>query len=173
MQKVGPSKVRPRKVWVALIVKNTFPTAKNIQLGRQLLDSSVPIPVSSLFNRRDRRPGEMIERLWRSMGVSQSSIRSYLKRCNKETSLAGLKHAYLLGVKDPFGKLPKDTVFIPGIGSALSGNDVFLTRSPCIEPSDGRLVPVTTKRPSRLSANDWKWLNSTSFWNCHLCVTQK
>jgi hypothetical protein len=163
MRKVQRSKVRSPKEWVVLIVKRTFPSKNNIQLGRQLLgSSSASKPALSSF-KRNRGPGEMFERLWRSMGVSQSSIQSYVKRCNKRASIAGLKHTYLLGVKDPFDKLPKGKIFIPGIGSAISGNSVFVTRSPCIEPSDGRLIPVTKKKPSGMSANDWEWLNSLPF----------
>lgn len=158
MQKVRPSKLRPRGNFVCLIVKTTFPTTKNIQLGRQLDSNSKPC--LSAFTKRDRGPGEMIERLLLSHGVAQSTIRSYVKRCNKRGTLAGLKHAYLLGVKDPTGQLPKGSVFVRGIGDALDGNHIFITRSPCVEHSDGRLVPVVTKKPSRMSKGDWKWLST-------------
>lgn len=162
MQKVGPSKAKPRERWVCMLVKQTFPTSKNVQLGRQLDHSSQP---SLSYFKRDRSAGDMIERLWKSLGVPQRTFISYARRCNKKDSIRGLKHAYLLGVADPTGNLPEGTVFVPGLGRESRGNHdkVFITRSPCVESSDGRLVPVVDKRPRTMSRSDWEWINTFSF----------
>ena len=136
MQKVKPSKVRPAADWVCLIVKNICPTSKNVQIGREL--NSDAAPCLSYF-RRDNGPGEMIERLWQSQGVPLGTCKQYAKRCNKKGSISGLKHSYLLGVADPTGQLPKGHVFIPGMGKDHGRHTkLFTTRSPCVEPSDGR-----------------------------------
>lgn len=164
MLKVGPSRVCPSEDWVCLVVKNTFPTSKNVQLGRSLtLQNSTP-PSLSHFRNKDQGPGEMVERLWRSLGVKRSISARYAKRCNQKGTLAGLKHAYLLGVADPTGFLPRGHVFVPGMGKEHGKRGrIFITRSPCIEPSDGRMVPICNTKPRRMPNVMWEWLTRFPF----------
>ncbi len=73
---------------------------------------------------------------------------------------------------DPTGKLPENTVFIPGY--TLDGNNsrelfgevhkkVYVSRSPCLEPGDAKLLSVIGSKPEGMVMNDWDFLCSFSF----------
>ena len=82
--------------------------------------------------------------------------------------------AHLKGCIDPTGKLPENRVFIsgyvksPGKGclSEIFGNiheKVFISRSPCLEPGDAKLVSVVGNKPSAMTSEEWNMLCSYSF----------
>ena len=78
-----------------------------------------------------------------------------------------------MGVCDPTGKLPDGTIFIPGkvydtkaqkqklIVESFS--HVFVTRSPCKEPSDASFLPVVSTKPKEMSNEEWQWLCNKPF----------
>ncbi len=80
--------------------------------------------------------------------------------------------AHLKGCIDPTGFLPPKTVFISGYTTdndnsrALFGKVhtmLYLSRSPCLEPTDAKLVPVIGSKPKEMSKNDWNMLCSYRF----------
>ena len=40
---------------------------------------------------------------------------------------------------------------------------LFVTRSPCLEPTDGRIVPLVQHKPSAMSDEEWQWLRDKPF----------
>lgn len=54
-------------------------------------------------------------------------------------------HTSLIGVADPTGKIPRNSVFISGMGGLVK-SQIFLTRFPCTESKDGIVVNVANKR---------------------------
>lgn len=104
-------------------------------------------------------PSEMVLRLWAALGLGRATIDAYSARCRRAGSLAELPHASLSGVADPFASLPPGSVFAPGI----SGSRLFVTRFPCVKPSDGRLLPLVTSRPQSMLQSQWEWLGRLPF----------
>merc|ERR1712238_131548 len=82
-----------------------------------------------------------------------------------------LRHVHLVGCTDPTGSLPENRVFITGYTSSgdcreLFGKvhkKVYVSRSPCLEPGDAKLVSVIGSKPKRMSSDDWKLLCSYDF----------
>lgn len=115
----------------------------------------------------------MYDRLLVEFGVPASAVRRYGARVDK--SYAGIKHAHLLGVIDPTGMLPSGHIFITGyVGGAdeekeerhvfgAIHNEVFVTRSPCLEPSDAKLLPVVGSKPTDMTMDAWEFLCSLLF----------
>lgn len=55
-------------------------------------------------------------------------------------------------------------IFLPGLGLERKNHkQLFVTRSPCVRPNDGRLLPLVTSKPNNLSQNLWDWLNGLPF----------
>lgn len=104
-------------------------------------------------------PSEMVLRLWAALGLDAPTMQEYAERCRAASSAAELTHASLSGVADPFASLPPGTVFAPGI----SGSRLFVTRFPCVKPTDGRLLPLVSERPQSMLASQWEWLQRLPF----------
>lgn len=86
--------------------------------------------------------------------------------------MSGLKHSYLMGVCDPTGMLPEGSVFIPGYCSNEKEERVlfsshleriFVTRSPCKDPTDGKLLPLVGTKPEEMPRDVWEWLCKKPF----------
>ena len=87
-------------------------------------------------------------------------------------NVAGLRHTYLMGVSDATGMLPEGTIFIPGYYTNSENERVlfsshleriFVTRSPCLEPSDCKMLPLVGTKPTDMPEDDWKWLCNKPF----------
>ena len=86
-------------------------------------------------------------------------------------SLSSFWVAHLKGVIDPTGKIPKNKVFVPGYVASNGSRElfgkvnktVFLSRSPCLEPSDAKLVSVVGCKPVGMSSSEWDMLCSYNF----------
>ena len=67
--------------------------------------------------------------------------------------------------------VPENSVFITGYTSngstrKLFGNvhkTVYVSRSPCLEPGDAKIVHVIGSRPKNMSTGDWELLCSYDF----------
>ena len=81
--------------------------------------------------------------------------------------------AHLKGCIDPTGKLPENKVFISGfVKSPENGcgeifgkvyEKVFISRSPCLEPGDAKLLKVVGNKPKCMTLEEWNQLCSYSF----------
>ena len=79
----------------------------------------------------------MVTNMFRNMGATKATVNEYKK------GRLGYEHAWLAGVRDPYpgGCLPDSAIYIPGLpGPHAAGvPHLFVTRSPCVLPGDGRL----------------------------------
>jgi hypothetical protein len=59
-------------------------------------------------------------------------------------------------------------IFMTGLHGCPNGfsagqEDIFLTRSPCVKPTDGRKLPLVMERPPGVSTSTWEWLLGLPF----------
>ena len=80
--------------------------------------------------------------------------------------------AHLKGCVDPTGALPENKVFISGYTTDSNNNRVlfgeahakiFLSRSPCLAPTDAKVVSVVGSKLEEMSEDDWNMLCSYNF----------
>ena len=105
----------------------------------------------------------MITRLWEALDVPRVVIQSYQHRVKKHP--ASIAHVWLVGVTDPTSSLPAGHIFVTGaVGTAVVDSpELFITRAPAINTSDGRLLPVLSQRPAAMSQRKWDWLLQLPF----------
>jgi hypothetical protein len=163
MIKVGPSRSNHRNTWVVIVAKGVYPCESNVSLGRYM-DPESDNPCKSFMQRPARPLSEMYIRLIIGLGVPRRAVMSYVRNAK---TIKGLKHAHLRGVYDPSGELPADTVFVTGYSSddaserqhfAKNSKKLFVTRSPCVEPSDGKMLRVVSSKPKLMKKDTWEWL---------------
>lgn len=97
---------------------------------------------------------EMVQLLLKHLGVPKAKLEGYMNR-----QLA--QDAFVVGVADPTGAIPAGCVFVTGLQGV---NKVFITRSPCVLPEDGRvLTAIDSIRPGHMKEADWQWLQGLPF----------
>merc|ERR1712238_315349 len=104
--------------------------------------------------------GTMGHALFSGLGVPDDVLSSY-ERSSKHWE--GSHHAYCVGVADPTDALPEGTVFVTGFGVECPDRDILITRFPCTEKSDGRILSAISSRPKKMNEEDWKMLCSMHF----------
>ncbi|CAJ1958926.1 unnamed protein product [Cylindrotheca closterium] len=161
MQKVLPS-TRPDRLKGAeiLICKHkVHPTSGNEMIGKKL-DPAAKDPSEQGFKTKIAKPlSPMVFRLWETLGVPTDLCQRY----KAESLLPDRRnHAWLVGVPDPTGALPPDTIFVPGMKKQES-HDLFVTRLPCYAREHGRKFRAITQKPRQMSSADWEWLNNLYF----------
>lgn len=136
------------------------PGSTNEFIGRKLSKERKPPPPKTFKADIKKKPlTQMIFRLWETMGVPKDICERY----RKESVLPDRRnHAWLVGVPDPTGCLPPDTVFVPGMKDQGACN-FFVTRCPCYAHEHGRKFHSLTQKPLGMSSDDWDWLNNFSF----------
>jgi ribosomal protein L24 len=170
MKKAGPSLTSDEETMFLLITTGGLhPSKLNGYIGRALDENLKPPPARS-FTREVRKLSEMIERLWEGESVPKSVIKNYKKQASfpagalsSRSALKSLKHAFVVGVADPTGLLPPGHIFVTGAGAVRTSPELFITRSPCVVPSDGRVLPVVTTKPAEMSVSEWSWLEDLQF----------
>jgi hypothetical protein len=148
-----------------LICKNGVhpaPGTMNEYMGRKLDTTLKPPPLKGFKDQCKKKPlSDMILRLWHDMKVPEGVCSKYAR---KSLCAANRNHAWIGGFADPTGSLPTGHMFVPGLQkSTLCPEEVFITRSPCNKPVDGRVIPLVTTKPSQMSVAHWEWLNQLSF----------
>jgi RNA dependent RNA polymerase len=158
MMKALPSRKNKRVEWVYLIAKGVYPTKPNVNIGKYL-DPDSDGPPESFLKRPSKRLSDMYVNLMHGLGVPLNVVERYRRNAMK---MKGLKHTHLRGVRDPTGLLPEDAVYVTGpIPEGLK--KLFVTRSPCLEPSDAKLLKVVSSKPSRMTLESWKQLGGYAF----------
>jgi len=76
--------------------------------------------------------------------------------------------AWVVGIADPTAALTAGHIFVSGLPQhrmpLIHGqHHVFVTRVPCVRPSDGRLLPVVTSQPVGMLDNQWQHLLKRPF----------
>jgi hypothetical protein len=92
----------------------------------------------------------MVEGLLLGLEVPRQELKEYTERPEKED-------CFLVGVADPTGALPPGHVFVTGLPQL---HRAFVTRCPCVDPTDGHIFPTVHHRPGMMSEEDWKWLQA-------------
>ena len=172
MRKVGPSKSKEimhekkDSNWVVMLVtqQGVHPSQTNRIFGQHLNQPEVGKSdrQSRNFEYRNKMLSPMIKDVVVGLGIARDTVESYAKAAKE--SRDQLKHAWLVGVADPTDSIPEGHIFITGMGFEKGKHSsIFITRAPCIEADDGRLLPVVTTKPRSMSKKDWEWLNELAF----------
>lgn len=149
MRKVGPSTcAQAGDDWAWLLITRDYPSSNNLQIGKWVSGGT---PCKS-FAQKALSP--MLMRLLKSLGVPSNNISAYASRGHLR------KEAWVVGAADPTNSLPASQVFVSGFNKeqvpCVDGHyKVFVTRSPCTTPDDGRLLQVVNERPPAMSIEDW------------------
>ena len=97
---------------------------------------------------------------------------TWLTQLASDSYLCRIFLAHLKGCVDPTGALPENKVFISGYTTDSKNNRVlfgdahakiFLSRSPCLAPTDAKLVSVVGSKPEDMCMDDWDMLCSYDF----------
>ena len=162
MVKVGPSRCCDDD-WVCLVVKNVFPSTVNTLVSRALAGDELSASarkelentMSMRASKNRQKPG-IVMRLMSALGVPDDVMKAYENKSPEEAT-----HTWVVGGADPTNSLPAGHIFVTGLTPILQSsglNKLFVTRSPCILPSHGRMLPVVTQRPSGMASATWDWL---------------
>jgi ribosomal protein L24 len=163
MKKVGPSRKENCSLdeGLLLITKiGLHPFMNNEMVGRLLDPNQLDPPTS--FWKNQKKLTDMITDLWKGLGVPKRVSDDYVRQSVGRARR--LQHAFVVGVADPTMELPSGTVYVTGLNrTGLDLEKLFVTRSPCMGPCDGRMLEQVTKKPDSMSEENWKWLESLHF----------
>ena len=155
MRKVGPSIICSDD-WVSLVVVRTSPSSVSSDLGK-VFSGSQP---SKSFKQKPLSP--MIMKVWEALGVPRRVVFKYEKNRG-----VNLHNGGFVGLADPTDCIPPGHIFITGAHRNCAGMKfparVFVTRSPCVRPEDGRILPIVRGKPWDMSDEHWEWLLSLPF----------
>ena len=155
MRKVGPSIICSDD-WVSLVVVRTSPSSVSSDLGK-VFSGSQP---SKSFKQKPLSP--MIMKVWEALGVPRRVVFKYEKNRG-----VNLHNGGFVGLADPTDCIPPGHIFITGAHRICAGMKfparVFVTRSPCVRPEDGRILPIVRGKPWDMSDEHWEWLLSLPF----------
>lgn len=162
MRKVGPSTSKKKAFNGAfLIINQVYPSSNNEMMEREINPLFNPPPKTSEKNLEGIPI--MVLNLLRACGVPVDTLEEYKTACKQYKYR---NHANLVGVCDcTVGALPQGTVYISGIGvgGGMGGRKVAITRVPCTEPDDLKLVPVISEKPREMRHDDWAHLKNLPF----------
>jgi hypothetical protein len=166
MRKVGPSRLPVTgsfaKNGILVVTRiGKHPNSTNEQVAR-LLNSGKAVTKTFTDKIKLKKVSTMYTRIWKALDTPTEQIEKYVMKSLKPE---GLEHACVVGVADPTCQLPSGSVFVTGTKHAKwsSKEKIYVTRSPCVEPKDGRMLPVITSRPAEMSEDDWEWLQNLRF----------
>jgi transcription antitermination factor NusG len=158
MKKVGPSSHKDANMHEAFILINRVTPSQNTRMVARLLDPNEKDPPQTW---RPTKLSDMILCLWKNLGVPEKVGSKYITESLKRENL---KHSFVVGLSDPTSILPAGSIFIPGLHKAnLSLQEIFVTRSPCVEPRDGRMLRLVTSKPESMPIDTWEWLHTLHF----------
>ena len=138
----------------------------NVYMGRL---SSVNIdadPPPASFQPKKLSP--MITRLFEALGAPKDMVKDYAQKSGRYSvdseDVDCINHAYVRGVIDPTGQLPSGYVFLTGVRNEDAlGDELFVTRSPCIQVDDARMLDVITEQPEGMNDESWEYLQELPF----------
>ncbi|KAL7543918.1 hypothetical protein ACHAXR_013297 [Thalassiosira sp. AJA248-18] len=160
----APPSVTSDESWVAIVIKNGFPTDGNVQLNKYF-DPHLD-PCDSWKNNKQKELSKMHKRMLIGYGINIKDVDSYV---TSSTNHVNLRHAHLKGLADPTLKLPEDKVFISGYTSNQSNErvifgscfkQVYVSRSPAVAPEDAKILSVVGEKTDDMSEDDWDQLCS-------------
>uniref|UniRef100_A0A7S4VFE2 RNA-dependent RNA polymerase n=1 Tax=Ditylum brightwellii TaxID=49249 RepID=A0A7S4VFE2_9STRA len=161
MRKVSESMAKKKAFeGVFLLINEAYPSSSNKMMERCINPNSRKAPTKS--STADLKElGEMISKVLLACGVPDDLLIKYKKNC---TEFQGRHHTFLVGMCDcTAGGLPPGTVFLTGFGVGSVHRKVFITRSPCTEPQDAKVIPIVSEKPTDMLQEDWNHLCSLPF----------
>ena len=156
MRKVGPSETSSDE-WVYLLAVRASPSTTCKRVGKRL--ARLPLPKNEL---PVKKLSPMLETLWKALGVPVAAIEMLRKKHKDEKG----EHAYVAGFADSMGAMPAGHIFATGLLELCKVrkiSHVFVTRTPCVEATDGQLLPVVTDKPKGMTDDDWELLRDMPF----------
>jgi ribosomal protein L24 len=166
MKKVGPSELHhandQNKVY--FLIKGIFPSKNNLHIAKRLHNQ---VPPQSF---QPPKLSQMACAVFLARGVPREIIHQYVQKSRGKRG-KHLQHAFLVGLRDPTNSIPEGHIFVTGSAStevddnteSKIGNKVLITRFPCTEALDARVLPVIKKRPPQMSVPDWNSLRELAF----------
>jgi len=161
MIKVPPSTISNDN-WVYFLVCGIFPSHHSTLMERNLNVNHYlgPPPQSSEKELGRKFNKNMLPDLLYMSGVPMEVIKSYAFESRS------WKHAHdanCVGVSDPTNSLPEGTIFVTGLAIGGVDKEIFVTRFPCTDADDGKLLISLGIRPKCVSTDAWKFLISLPF----------
>jgi len=173
VKKCGISKIQlpQKKVDKSTATKKTFKGAFMLFNAVHPWDSHESM--GRLINPNLKDPGEskmnnggglssMLKQLMLGCGIGKETVDSYE---SESKYLLGRHHAHLWGVCDCTNDgLPEGSVFITGFGIGRNAKrEVFVTRFPCTEKADAKILQIVTTKPPDMTDEDWNFICSMQF----------
>ena len=144
--------------WAVLLVKMLHPTAHNGSMAERIGGGT---PRSTPMHSKKPLSG-MVAMLLSALDVPSEVVKALDAQSRRNDYAADF--AWLVGVADPSGCLPEGHVYVTGLpADRLPNARVFVTRSPCVKPEDGRLLPVVCSKPRSMARSSWEWLQTLPF----------
>ena len=149
-----------------IVITKVFPSNTNLQVAR-LPSFGHQKEMTKSFQKqvklgRDCKFSKMYKNLMHGLGVPREVLSHYEQSLKSDVQRC-LRHTHVVGVADPTGSLPPNTVYLTGVNGGLDVGDVFIARSPSLEPEDGRVVTNISSKPAMMSQEDWEWLQGLHF----------
>jgi hypothetical protein len=157
MQKVGPSETQNVVDKACVLINGRFPSSNNIHVASLLAGEVPPESFHPL------RPSKMMLAVLEALSVPRAVLDEYAEASHGDRG-RGLEHASCIGVADPTNSIPPGHVFVTGIrNTSISQSELFVSRFPCTEAADGKLLPVVRTKPLDMSESSWEWMNGLHF----------
>ncbi len=163
MMKVGASvRVGNEENKAMMVVcQGIDPSPHNGYIGRlpSVNKNASPPPTKSF---KAQGLGKMIYRLLVGLNVPTTVLDTYNRDCKARVKEIG--HSFVRGVADPTNSLPAGHIFLTGVKNEDTlGQEIFITRSPCIKRSDAKMLKVVTSKPVLMSDEQYEFLQSMPF----------
>ncbi|XRB01586.1 RNA-dependent RNA polymerase [Pycnococcus provasolii] len=149
--------------WALLLVRMMHPTTHNMRLGERIRGEAPRASPKTPMHNRKKPLSDMVSLLLTTLDVPPEHVESLTARSRRNDYSADF--AWLVGVADPTGNLPEGHVYVTGMpADNLSSERIFVTRSPCVKPEDGRLLPIVcSTKPRGIDNVSWDWLSKLPF----------
>jgi RNA dependent RNA polymerase len=142
-----------------ILVRGIFPSKSALMMNRHLHPQLSKPPPSSQFNLRPL--SSMIKKILELAGLSSDCLEAY---AYESATWRRRTWAFCVGVCDPTNSLPEGTVFVTGMGVGRNSvKKVYMTRCPCTEVGDGKLVERVHEKPLTMETEYWNFLKSLHF----------
>jgi len=157
MEKVGPSVIEDASDKACLLITGTFPSSTNVHVA-SLLNGQQP-PKSFHV----KKISNMILSVMKALSVPRNVLSEYAD-ASQASRGRGLEHSFCVGVADPTNSIPPGHIFVTGVlSTAASQENLFVSRFPCTEAADGRMLPMVRTKPASMAESDWLWMNDLHF----------
>jgi len=172
LRKIAPSRSDGASNDGYIVIKRVFPSSDNFIIGRKFLSpqdlhkkrlksiTDLKGFKNKLASRESCKISKMHVRLLKGLGVSAPSLKRYSMEYKEDPEK--LCHTHLVGMADPTNKLPPNSIFVTGM-NGFELEELFVTRSPCMEAKDGRVIKVVRTKPDEMENEDWDFLQSLTF----------